>query len=115
MTALWPGAKVAQVLPLTESGTATKAGVAVARRPGLEVLVLNRWEIKDTEGRGLIQAVHIKLDVATQIVGIYVSPQTGEEMLEKALEQLRGSDGTRNIFVGDFNARHIGQEDKRER
>lgn len=40
-----PGAKIAQVTPRTDTGSATRAGVFLATRTGSVMFVTRRWEI----------------------------------------------------------------------
>lgn len=102
---IWPGARSAQVLPKADTGRATRAGVAVATRPGTEMLVSSRWDFVSEGNKCLIQTVVTKVNRNTQLIGLYVSPQIKGAFLVETLETLKRKETGRKILVGDLNAR----------
>lgn len=103
---IWPGARLEQVLPKANKGKATRAGLAVVMRQGVEMLAPSRWEYEGEGNKCLMQAVVTKINSNTEMIGIYLSPQTKGAILDETLDKIKRKEKRRTIIVGNLNERH---------
>lgn len=106
MRKIWPGAKLQQILPVLSNGAPTRACTAVILKPGIISSLQERISLVSDDKNELIQAVKIKLDHKTCLVGMYVGPHTSGLKLERILTKMVGDNKHRVVITGDINARH---------
>lgn len=103
---IWPGAKVEQILPISQGNSTAIASMAVVIKPVGEMILRKRIVFLSVNRNELVQAIKERLEQNTSVAGIYAGPQTSGKKHEEALKKINKDDGGRVILVGDLHARH---------
>lgn len=79
--------------------------MALGIKPGAVAHLQNKVELGAAVSKEFVQAVKVKLDKDTCLVGAYVAPKTSGNKAEEPLENIHGMGNERKIKVRDLNAR----------
>lgn len=103
---IWSGAKVEQILPVKSNGTPSTAGTVVILIPGVTYSLQEKIFLVSYDKNELLQAVKLKLDVKTCLVGIYFGSHTSCGKMEGKLAKRLGESKQRIIIAGGIKARY---------